>query len=54
MRYEIVKNFGYGGFSETNSLPKAKAIATRYAHKTGNPAYVNDWAKRGEIVYELA
>lgn len=54
MRYEIVKNFGYDGATETDSLPKAKAIATRYAHKTGNPAYVNDWARRGEIVYELA
>lgn len=52
-RYEIIKNYGHDGASETESLAKAKAIAKAYAERTGNPAYVADWAKAGEIIYQV-
>lgn len=51
-RYEIVKSYGHGGASETESKARAKAIAKRYAERTGEPAYVCDWAEGGKIIFE--
>lgn len=41
--YEVVKNFGYDGGTETKSLARAKAIAKAYAERTGLPVYINEW-----------
>lgn len=52
-RYEVVKNFGYDGATETDSLARAIAIAKAYAERTGNHVYVNDWEADGEEVYSI-
>lgn len=51
-RYEIIKNYGQGGASESDSLAKAKTIAKAYSERTGEPSYIADWANGGAIVFE--
>ena len=52
-RYEVVKNYGYDGATETDSLAEAKAIARQYSERTGNPAYIADWENGGTECYAI-